>query len=200
MLSAAAAQQPPTAAGAERIRSTLFSLSKAQLKVLQGPENKQLHSELARYLLVAEGALSAAAAHQAVTLQALMAAAEVAYYSRSVPTQQQDDTAPAVMTLLKERQAFSEQEASHANTFGIPPDVIALATAVVVGTASLALNPEPEDAAWLSARPLIAAVSTTAVFQGMEHKTSSHARSCLPRMLCFSLPELDRTTSKLMTE
>lgn len=143
---------------------------------------------------MAEEALSAAAAHQAVSLQALMAAAEIAYYSRSAPTQQHDDTAQAVMTLLKKRQALSQQEASHANTFGIPPDVIALATTVVVGAASLALNPEPEDAAWLSARPLIAAVSATAVFQGMEQKTSSHARSCLPHMLCSSLPKRDRTT------
>ena len=133
--------------------------------MLRGPRYEQLHIELARYFLVAEGALSAAAAHQARNIHALLCAADCAYYSPPARTQQHDDTAS---TLLKARAALSKQDASYVTTYGIQPDGIALVTAVVVGTAVLALV--PQDAFWLSARLSFASMSVAAVFYGKAQK------------------------------
>ena len=188
MLIAATSQQPPSAAGAERIRNELFRLSEAQLKVLRGPKYEQLHVELARYFLVAAGALSAAAAHQARNVPALLCAADLAYYSPPPRTQQHDDNAPTVSTLLKARAALSKQDASYATTYGIQPDGIALVTAVVVGTVVLALV--PQDAFWLSARLYFASASAAAVFYGKEQKESSSFCPCLPRMLLTCLAKV----------
>lgn len=76
VMTAAMAQQPPTAASTERLRRVLFSLSEAELELLQtDPKNRQLQCKLATYFLLAWAALSAEEAQRAQTVRAKMYAA-----------------------------------------------------------------------------------------------------------------------------
>lgn len=187
VLRAAMVQQPPTTAGAaEYMSSKLFRLSKADLKVLQNPANRQLLCEVISHIMVTEGVLPADAAQQIQTVSGLMDAAQYSCCTASrARTQHADDTAAMVEVLLTTRLQKSTALFNYAFSFGVSPDSIVLVLAFVVGLVSQAVDPKPEDVG-LTSRFYFGATTPSTFLFGEQLDEFTHCLFCIVRMLLLA--------------